>query len=84
MRLIMLDQLPNMISYNLMVMKLRLRSGNVKTVFFCPADWAEACIEGKDVPDDVNFPKLAEEIIRYHHTYRPHEKADIIYKRIDR
>lgn len=45
--------------------------------------WAEACIEGKDVPDDVKFPELAEEIIRYHYTYRPHEKADIIYKRID-
>ena len=45
--------------------------------------WAEACIEGKDVPDNINFPELTEEIIRYHYTYRPHEKADIIYKRID-
>ena len=30
--------------------------------------WAEASIEGKDVSDDINFPKLAEEIIRYHYT----------------
>jgi hypothetical protein len=43
----------------------------------------EAHIEGKDAPNDVDFPELAEEIIRYHYGYRPHEKADIIYKRID-
>ncbi len=44
---------------------------------------AEACIERKEVPDDINFPELAEEIIRYHYDHRPHEKADIIYKRIN-
>jgi uridine kinase len=44
--------------------------------------WAEACIEGKDVPDGVNFPELVEEVIRYHYEYCPHKKADIIYKRI--
>jgi len=45
--------------------------------------YAEACVEDKDVPHDVNFPQLVEEIIRYHYEYRPHEKADIIYRRID-
>jgi uridine kinase len=44
---------------------------------------AEAHIEGKDVSNDAIFPELAEEIIRYHYGYRPHDKADIIYKRID-
>ena len=44
---------------------------------------AAAYIEGKDFPDDTSFPELAEEIIRYHYSYRPHERADIIYKRID-
>jgi len=45
--------------------------------------YAAAYIEGKDFPDDTNFPEFAEEIIRYHYSYRPHERADIIYKRID-
>lgn len=44
---------------------------------------AVAYIEGDDIPDDTSFPKLAEEIIRYHYFYRPHERADIVYKRID-
>lgn len=34
-------------------------------------------------PDDVHkYPKLHEEIIRYHHRFRPQDKADIIYKRM--
>jgi uridine kinase len=44
---------------------------------------ADAYLEGKDFPDDTIFPELAEEIIRYHHTYRPHERADFIFRRID-
>lgn len=44
----------------------------------------EADIEGKPVdPNDLDFPQLAEEVIRYHNRFRPHEKADIIFKRID-
>lgn len=43
----------------------------------------EARIEHKKVPNDIHFPELAEEIIRYHYKYKPHEKAHMIYKRID-
>jgi len=42
----------------------------------------DAYIEGEDTSGVSNFPRFTEEIIRYHHKYRPHEKADIIYKRI--
>lgn len=42
----------------------------------------EASIEGKEPPSGVVFPELTEEIIRYHHKYTPHERADIVYKRI--
>ena len=45
-------------------------------------EFAVAHIEGKEVPD-ISDDKLDEEIIRYHCLYRPHEKADIIYKRIE-
>ena len=46
--------------------------------------WAEASIEGRDFnAKDHEFPSLDEEIIRYHHKFKPHKKADIIYKRID-
>lgn len=44
----------------------------------------EAHIEGKAASNDVDFPELDEEIIRYHYCYRPYEKAHIIYKRINR
>jgi uridine kinase len=43
----------------------------------------EANMYGKNPPSDVMLPELTEEIIRYHHKFRPYEKADIIYKRID-
>jgi Cdc6-like AAA superfamily ATPase len=39
-----------------------------------------ARIEGtKFDPNDCNISKLREEIIRYHHKYKPHEKADLIF-----
>lgn len=39
--------------------------------------------EGKAVgPKDYALPELVEEIIRYHHNFKPHRKANIIYKRI--
>jgi cytidylate kinase len=45
---------------------------------------AEASIEGRDFnAKDYEFPSLDEEIIRYHYEFKPHKKADIIYKRID-
>jgi uridine kinase len=43
----------------------------------------EAHLEGRETPNGVVFPQLAEEIIRYHYEHRPHEKANIVYKRID-
>ena len=42
----------------------------------------EAHIEGNEPPGEVMFPELAEEIIRYHCKYKPHERADIVYSRI--
>ncbi|HAS55318.1 MAG: hypothetical protein A2X56_11325 [Nitrospirae bacterium GWC2_57_13] len=44
----------------------------------------EALMNSEEPQTDVEFPKLAEEIIRYHYKYRPHEKADIVYIRVDR
>jgi len=45
---------------------------------------AEASIEGRSFDPDENFlPQLKEEIIRYHYKYKPHRKADLIYKRVD-
>jgi uridine kinase len=43
----------------------------------------EAYIEGSDDPNDISFPQFAEEVIRYHFTYRPHRNADVIYNRVD-
>jgi hypothetical protein len=43
---------------------------------------ANAHMNGEKPPTDLSFPELDEEIIRYHYMYKPHEKADIVYKRI--
>jgi hypothetical protein len=48
---------------------------------FCEA---EARIEGKNFDSNAcDIPPLIEEIIRYHHGYAPHMRADIIYDRTD-
>ncbi len=44
---------------------------------------ADAYMNGEEPPTDVEFPALDEEIIRYHYKYRPQDKADIVYERID-
>jgi hypothetical protein len=44
-----------------------------------------ARIEGTEFdPSNCNISKLREEIIRYHHKYRPHENADLIFLNNDR
>ena len=40
----------------------------------------EAKMEGKELdPDECKIPELREEIIRYHHEFRPHKKANIVF-----
>lgn len=41
----------------------------------------EAKMEGKELdPEECKIPELREEIIRYHHEFRPHKKANIVFK----
>lgn len=48
---------------------------------FCDA---EANIENKDFdPSSHKFPPFREELFRYHHKFRPHQAADIVFRRID-
>lgn len=38
----------------------------------------EAKMEGKELdPEECKIPELREEIIRYHHEFRPHKKANV-------
>lgn len=43
----------------------------------------EAHLEGAQMStEDVEYPSLSEEIIRYHYVFKPHIKADIIYENV--
>lgn len=45
---------------------------------------AEASIEGREFnPSECKFPELDEKLIRYHHEFMPHKKAEVIFKRVD-
>jgi uridine kinase len=45
---------------------------------------AEAEIENRIYdPDSCKISELTKEIIQYHHKYKPHKRADIVYQRVE-
>lgn len=52
-----------------------------KLLRFCEAD---AALENKEFdPSTHQFPPFREELFRYHYKFRPHQVADIIFRRTD-
>jgi len=52
-----------------------------KFLKFCKA---EATLENREFnPSAHQFPPFQEELFRYHHKYKPHQVADIIFRRTD-